>query len=87
MCLVRPRRQIGFGSNFIVIKKKEWTPGDGMFFQFNMVVGVFITGLLYHFFVRHAPPLQPIAMIGGAGWAIGNACCPCPGPPGVFKRP
>eukprot|EP01051_Picozoa_sp_SAG22_P000392 SAG22_NODE_10_length_35702_cov_72.266992_13_plen_429_part_00 len=67
---------IGFGSNFVVIKNKEWGPGDGMFFQFNMVVGVFMTGLLYHFFVRGAPPLQPFAMLGGAGWAIGNAACP-----------
>ena len=50
---------IGFGSNFVVIKNKEWSPGDGMFFQFNMVVGVFMTGLIYHYFIRGAPPLQP----------------------------
>lgn len=58
-----------FGSNFVVVKKKEWDPKDGLFFQFNMVIGVFFTGMLYHFVVRGAPPLQPIAMLGGAGYA------------------
>ena len=58
-----------FGSNFVVVKKKEWDPKDGLFFQFNMVIGVFFTGMLYHFVVRGAPPLQPIAMQGGAGYA------------------
>ena len=41
-----------------------------------MVIGVFFTGMLYHYVVRGAPPLQPIAMLGGAGWAVGNAACP-----------
>ena len=67
---------IGFGSNFVVIKKKEWDPKDGMFFQFNMVVGVFVTGMAYTYAVRGAPPLQPIAMLGGAMWACGNAATP-----------
>jgi glucose uptake protein GlcU len=67
---------VGFGSNFVVIKNKAWDPKDGMFFQFNMVIGVFFTGMLYTYAVRGAPPLQPLAMLGGAGWAIGNAACP-----------
>eukprot|EP01065_Artemidia_motanka_P016159 TRINITY_DN1989_c2_g1_i3.p1 TRINITY_DN1989_c2_g1~~TRINITY_DN1989_c2_g1_i3.p1 ORF type:complete len:467 (+),score=160.91 TRINITY_DN1989_c2_g1_i3:87-1487(+) len=64
---------VGFGSNFIVIKKYD--PGDGMFFQFCMCVAVFMTGLVYHL-ARGAPPLQPPAMIGGCLWALGNAMCP-----------
>ena len=67
---------VGFGSNFIVIKKDEWDPKDGMFFQFNMCIGVFVTGMLYTYTLRGAPPLQPFAMLGGAMWAIGNASCP-----------
>ena len=57
---------VGFGSNFIVIKKDEWDPKDGMFFQFNMCIGVFVTGMLYTYTLRGAPPLQPFAMLGGA---------------------
>lgn len=67
---------IGFGSNFVVIKKKEWDPKDGMFFQFNMVIGVFVMGMAYTYAVRGAPPLQPVAMLGGAMWACGNAATP-----------
>eukprot|EP01052_Picozoa_sp_SAG31_P008433 SAG31_NODE_426_length_15814_cov_25.737066_5_plen_93_part_00 len=60
----------------MVIKNEAYNPGDGIFFQFNMVVGVFMTGMIYHYAIRGAPPLQPFAMLGGAGWAIGNAACP-----------
>ena len=67
---------VGFGSNFVVIKKKEWDPKDGIFFQFNMVIGVFLMGMLYTYAVRGAPPLQPVAMLGGAMWACGNAATP-----------
>ena len=47
-------KPIGFGSNFVVIKNEDWSPGDGIFFQFNMVVGVFMTGMIYHFFIRRS---------------------------------
>ena len=41
-----------------------------------MCIGVFVTGMLYTYTLRGAPPLQPFAMLGGAMWAIGNASCP-----------
>jgi len=63
----------GFGSNFLIIKK--WSPGDGMFFQLNMCIAVWMTGLVYHIAIG-APPIQAQAMIGGALWATGNLLCP-----------
>jgi len=63
----------GFGSNFIIIKK--WSPGDGMFFQLNMNLAVWMTGLV-HYMALGCPPVQPVAMIGGALWATGNLMCP-----------
>jgi len=63
----------GFGSNFLIIKK--WSPGDGMFFQLNMCIAVWMTGLVYHIAIG-APPIQEQAMIGGALWATGNLLCP-----------
>lgn len=65
---------VGFATNFMVIKK--WSPGDGMFFQLNMVVGIWLIGLIFHIAVRDSPPFQPFAMVGGALWATGNAMCP-----------
>jgi len=64
---------LGFATNFMVIKK--WSPGDGMFFQLNMVVGVWIVGIFFHIALG-SPPFQPFAMVGGALWATGNAMCP-----------
>jgi len=64
---------VGFGSNFVVIKKYD--AGDGMFFQFVMCVGIFFTGFIFYL-IKGAPPIQPPAMLGGVQWAIGNAMCP-----------
>eukprot|EP01062_Namystynia_karyoxenos_P073087 TRINITY_DN69932_c0_g1_i2.p1 TRINITY_DN69932_c0_g1~~TRINITY_DN69932_c0_g1_i2.p1 ORF type:complete len:521 (+),score=144.37 TRINITY_DN69932_c0_g1_i2:65-1564(+) len=63
----------GFGSNFIVIKKYD--PGDGMFFQLCMCLGIWMTGLVFHL-AKGSPAFQPAAMIGGALWCLGNAMCP-----------
>eukprot|EP00041_Stephanoeca_diplocostata_P009425 m.145294 g.145294 ORF g.145294 m.145294 type:complete len:414 (+) comp17731_c0_seq1:47-1288(+) len=65
---------VGFGTNFLIIKK--WSPGDGMFFQLNMTIAIWITGTIFHIGMRDSPPFQPFAMIGGALWATGNALCP-----------
>lgn len=64
---------IGFGSNFVVIKKYD--PGDGMFFQLCMCMGIFMTGFVFYL-IKGAPPIQAPAMLGGLQWAIGNAMCP-----------
>eukprot|EP00039_Didymoeca_costata_P020190 m.340401 g.340401 ORF g.340401 m.340401 type:complete len:418 (-) comp19274_c0_seq1:118-1371(-) len=63
----------GFGSNFLVIKK--WSPGDGVFFQLNLCLGIWMVGLVYHIAIG-APPIQPMAMIGGALWCTGNIVVP-----------
>lgn len=64
---------VGFGSNFVVIKKYD--AGDGMFFQLVMCLGIFFTGFIFYL-IKGAPPIQPPAMLGGVQWAIGNAMCP-----------
>lgn len=46
-----------------------------MFFQLNMCIAVWMTGLVYHIAIG-APPIQEQAMIGGALWATGNLLCP-----------
>ena len=47
---------------------QKWSPGDGIFFQLNMNLAVFITGLV-HYIAIGCPPVQPWAMVGGALWA------------------
>lgn len=64
---------VGFGSNFVVIKKYD--PGDGMFFQFCECVGIFFTGIIYYV-AKGAPAVQTTAMAGGVLWATGNIMCP-----------
>eukprot|EP00756_Hemistasia_phaeocysticola_P053455 Hpha_TRINITY_DN29098_c0_g1::TRINITY_DN29098_c0_g1_i1::g.156519::m.156519 len=64
---------VGFGSNFVVIKKYD--PGDGMFFQLCMCIGIFVSGFVFYL-IRSSPPIQPVAMLGGVQWTIGNAMCP-----------
>eukprot|EP00931_Biecheleriopsis_adriatica_P022879 TRINITY_DN14580_c0_g1_i2.p1 TRINITY_DN14580_c0_g1~~TRINITY_DN14580_c0_g1_i2.p1 ORF type:complete len:348 (+),score=54.09 TRINITY_DN14580_c0_g1_i2:50-1093(+) len=73
---------IGFGTNFLPVKKVD--AGDGIFFSFCMSIGIFATGLLGSFMAKtqdsHAfeglPRFQPYAMLGGVAWMIGNLMCP-----------
>ena len=58
-----------FGSNFVPVKKFE--TGDGIFFQWVLCTGVFITGLIVNIALGF-PKFQPWAMLGGAIWCTGN---------------
>eukprot|EP01087_Luapelamoeba_hula_P003875 TRINITY_DN1375_c0_g1_i3.p1 TRINITY_DN1375_c0_g1~~TRINITY_DN1375_c0_g1_i3.p1 ORF type:complete len:174 (+),score=9.08 TRINITY_DN1375_c0_g1_i3:62-583(+) len=58
-----------FGSNYVPVKRFE--TGDGMFFQWILCVAIFWAGWIVQL-VRHEPPFEPIAMIGGVLWAHGN---------------
>ena len=58
-----------FGSNFVPVKKFE--TGDGIFFQWVLCTGVFITGLIVNIGLGF-PKFQPWAMVGGAIWCTGN---------------
>jgi len=58
-----------FGSNFVPIKKFE--TGDGVFFQWILCVTIWMAGLIVNC-IRHFPPFQPIAMLGGFLWCTGN---------------
>lgn len=58
-----------FGSNFSVVAKYD--PGDGMFFQFALCVGIWCTGLVV-LLLRGAPEFYPLALMGGAIWCTGN---------------
>lgn len=44
---------------------------DGVFFQFCMCCGILLTGLVVNT-AQGTPPLQPLAMLGGALWCLGN---------------
>ena len=83
---------VGFGSNFIPVKKYD--TGDGMFYQFVMCCAVWSLGLVLNLimsdssvaFSRDAglvvalksPPFAPLAMVGGFIWASGNVMSvPC----------
>ncbi|XP_076467448.1 transmembrane protein 144-like isoform X2 [Babylonia areolata] len=61
---------IFYGSNFVPVKKYE--TGDGMFFQWMLCIGIFMTGLVVQI-VRHST-FYPIVMLGGVIWATGNLC-------------
>ncbi|KAL8587620.1 hypothetical protein ACOMHN_045309 [Nucella lapillus] len=59
-----------FGSNFVPVKKFE--TGDGMFFQWMLCAGIWLTGLVVQI-VRQSV-FYPYVMVGGAIWATGNIC-------------
>jgi len=63
---------LGFGSNFVVVKKFE--TGDGMFFQFVMCVGIWIVGVVVQMIRGYSAKFEPYAMLGGMFWALGNVC-------------
>lgn len=63
---------LGFGSNFVVVKKYE--TGDGMFFQLIMCVGIWIVGVVVQIIRADTAKFEPYAMLGGMVWALGNVC-------------
>jgi len=60
---------LGFGSNFTVVAKYD--PGDGMFFQLCLCLGIWCTGLLV-FLYQGCPTFYPLALLGGFIWCTGN---------------
>ncbi|PIO72611.1 hypothetical protein TELCIR_05452 [Teladorsagia circumcincta] len=56
-----------FGSMFVPIKKYD--AGDGMFAQWMMSIAILIVGFIV-FCLRSFPGFYPLAMLGGAFWAI-----------------
>jgi glucose uptake protein GlcU len=58
-----------FGSNFVPVKKFE--TGDGLFFQWILCSGIWLTGLVVNL-IQDSPQFEPIAMIGGVLWCTGN---------------
>ncbi|KAK6015388.1 hypothetical protein OSTOST_19186, partial [Ostertagia ostertagi] len=59
-----------FGSMFVPIRKYD--AGDGMFAQWVMSIAILIVGFIV-FCIRSFPGFYPLAMLGGAFWAVGNA--------------
>lgn len=73
---------IGFGTNFLPVKKLD--AGDGVFFSFCMSLGIMAVGLLGSFLAHTQesdafagmPSFKPYAMLGGVTWMLGNLMCP-----------
>ncbi|CAJ0578605.1 unnamed protein product, partial [Mesorhabditis spiculigera] len=59
-----------FGSMFVVVKR--YKSGDGLFVQWVMAAAILLVGMTVNVF-QGFPPFHPLAMLGGAFWAIGNA--------------
>lgn len=64
---------LGFGSNYIPVKRVDVK--DGVFFTLCLSIGVLLVGIIqwaaFGFY-----KFEPFAMLGGAIWAVGNACVP-----------
>ncbi|PAV88101.1 hypothetical protein WR25_09111 [Diploscapter pachys] len=58
-----------FGSCFVPVKKFE--PGNGIFVQWVMCVAIWCVGLITYS-VEGFPKFEPLAMLGGMFWALGN---------------
>lgn len=58
-----------YGSSFIPVKKFD--TGDGMFFQWIMCIGVWLTGLVINF-ARQQPPFFSPVVIGAVSWTTGK---------------
>mmetsp|Transcript_107068 Transcript_107068/g.308035 ORF Transcript_107068/g.308035 Transcript_107068/m.308035 type:complete len:456 (+) Transcript_107068:56-1423(+) len=71
---------VGFGSNYVPVKHVDC--GDGFLFSACMSVGIGIVGLLVNYSdltsgsFLHGPVYQPVAMLGGAIWMVGNLMIP-----------
>lgn len=61
---------IGFGSNFIPVKKFD--TGDGMFFQWMMCIGIWLVGMVVNV-IQLQPPFFLPALLGGFMWVTGKA--------------
>uniref|UniRef100_UPI0039805990 hypothetical protein n=1 Tax=Salmonella sp. s51228 TaxID=3159652 RepID=UPI0039805990 len=62
---------ICYGSNYVPVKKYDTL--DGMFFQWVLCTAILIVGFIAYS-VQLYPTFYTLACIGGALWAIGNAC-------------
>ena len=60
---------LGFGSNFIPVKKFD--TGDGMFFQWVLCIGIWLVGLVVNLF-RYQPPFFYPVFFGGILWTSGD---------------
>uniref|UniRef100_A0AC35U0F4 Transmembrane protein 144 homolog n=1 Tax=Rhabditophanes sp. KR3021 TaxID=114890 RepID=A0AC35U0F4_9BILA len=58
-----------FGSMFVPIKKFD--AGNGLFTQWIMGITILFVGFFTNFY-HGLPPFQPLAMLGGVSWTIGN---------------
>ena len=72
---------IGFGSNFIPVKRFE--TGDGMFFQWVLCCAIWCCGLIVYC-VQGCPTFQPVAMLGAMD--IFGESALFPGANGTSKR-
>nr|CDS27226.2 transmembrane protein 144 [Hymenolepis microstoma] len=61
---------VGFGTNYLPVKK--FNMGDGMFFQWMMCNAILLVGIIVNCAVG-CPKFYPLAMFGGALWAVGNS--------------
>lgn len=64
---------LGFGSNFVPLKKLKI--GDGVFFQFCMCTAIFMTSIPV-LIVQGFPKIHGLALFGGFLWCTGNMLCP-----------
>ncbi len=70
---------LGFGSNFVVVKKFEM--GDGVAFNLFMTIGILLVGTLTLLAAPRdlgdgelRPQLPLFCVLGGAVWSVGNVC-------------
>lgn len=64
---------VGFGTNFIPVKKYE--ASDGMFFQLVMCMGIWFVGLFVFVATGANPKFETWAVLGGVIWCTGNIMC------------
>jgi hypothetical protein len=64
---------LGFGSNFVPLKKLKI--GDGIFFQFCMCTAIFMTSIPV-LIIQGFPKIHGLALFGGFLWCSGNMLCP-----------
>jgi len=71
---------VGFGSNYLPVKQLDC--GDGFFFAAMMAIGISSVGVVVNYSSAttgpffHGPRFEPLAMIGGALWMVGNLLTP-----------
>jgi len=58
-----------FGSNYIPVK--TFDTGDGLFFQWILCFGIWLTGLVVNMFLGQPPFFLPV-LLGGVLWTTGN---------------